>query len=164
MLMFLTLGDLGVVSLGKNTVRTPFSTCALIWSTLTFSGNSIALEKPSFPVPLSATCQTVSFSFAWGSSLPPSPLMCRIFPSSICTFMSSLLNPIHTHTHTPIIQNSIITDQPLHHSSQTLKKIPFLPLHTASPLMIPMGHWMRRKSEKFDALVHIYLYYYPNYD
>lgn len=93
MLIFLTLFFLGFASFGTITVRTPFSTCALIWSNFTFSGNSISREKSPFPVPLSATCQTLSFAIP--SSLPPSPVICNTFPSSTCTFMFSLLNPIY---------------------------------------------------------------------
>lgn len=93
MLMFLTLDDFWFASFGTTMVRTPFSTWALISSAFTFSGNSISRENPPFPVPLSATWQTVSF--AWGSSFPPSPFMCKMLPSSICTFISSLPKPIH---------------------------------------------------------------------
>lgn len=50
-------------------------------------------RKAPFPVPLSATCQIVSSAFC--SSLLPSPVIRITFPSSICTFMFSLLNPIH---------------------------------------------------------------------
>lgn len=89
--MFLTFDDLVAVSFGTTMVRTPFSTWALIWSTLTFSGNSISLENSLFSLCLSAKCQMVSF--ATGSSLPLLPFMCRMFPSSTCTFISSLLKP-----------------------------------------------------------------------
>ncbi|KAG5534350.1 hypothetical protein RHGRI_022469 [Rhododendron griersonianum] len=92
MLMVLTLLGLGEESLGTTIVRTPFSTWALIWSSFTFSGNSISREKSPLPPPLSATCQTPSLSFPWDSFFPaPSALTTKMFPSSTSTFISSLL-------------------------------------------------------------------------
>ena len=60
MLTVLTLFGFGHESLGTTIVRTPLSTWALIWSTFTFSGNSISLENSTLPPTLSATCKIES--------------------------------------------------------------------------------------------------------